>query len=111
MAKEAETAAPTEEKADETAALPTAKDEPGIGDIAPIAGQPVATTAVQQVLSPLEDHLAEQRCVLVEAVNDNPMANPALAGVAPKPRCKHCRTLLADGRCVEPECGKEQVDA
>ena len=109
MEKEAETAAPTEEKADETAALPTAEEQPG--NIAPIAGQPVATTAVQQVLSPLEDHLAEQRCVLVEVVNNNPMANPALAGVAPKPRCKHCLTLLADGRCVEPECGKEQVDA
>ena len=30
--------------------------------------------------------------------------NPALAGVPGKPRCEQCTSLLADGRCVEPDC-------
>ena len=34
------------------------------------------------------------------------MDNPALAGVPGKPRCQHCNTLLADGRCIE--CPGEQ---
>ncbi len=55
-----------------------------------------------------ETAVAEQRCVLVEVVDARPLGNPALAGVPPKPRCTHCRTLLAEGRCVEPECGREQ---
>ena len=98
----------------ESAAAPTEEEQPASGDIAPIAGQPVqvAPMAVQQVLAPLEDkasdNLAEQRCVLVEVVDNSPLANPALAGVPPNPRCRHCRTLLDAGRCVEPECGKEQ---
>ena len=46
--------------------------------------------------------------MLVEVVDDKPSGNPALAGVPPRPRRKHCRTLLSAGRCVEPECGKEQ---
>ena len=110
MAKETAEAPPTEENKD--------MEQPASGDTAPMAVQPVhvAPMAGQPVPIPLEedvaaksvDNQAEPRCTLVEVVDDKPLGNPALAGVPPKPRCKHCRTLLAAGRCVEPECGKEQ---
>ena len=32
------------------------------------------------------------------------LGNPALAGVPPKPRCRQCRMLLDNGRCVDPVC-------
>ena len=39
------------------------------------------------------------------------MDNPALAGVPGKPRCQHCKTVLADGCCVDPECpGRQQEE-
>ena len=114
--EEKEAEAKQGEVAEETAVGTEDTEQPASGDTAPMAGQPVlvAPMAGQPVLAPLEedaktaDNLTEHRCVLVEVVDARPSGNPALAGVPPKPRCRHCRTLLAAGRCVEPECGKEQ---
>ena len=74
-------------------------EQPASGDTAPMAVQPVhvAPMAGQPVPIPL-----------VEDVAAKSVDNPALAGLPPKPRCGQYGSLLADGRCVYPECSKEQ---
>ena len=51
---------------------------------------------------------ASSRWELSAPLPPRSMDNPALAGVPGKPRCQHCNTILADGRCVEPECTERQ---
>ena len=90
MAKETAEAPPTDDNKD--------TEQPG-GDTAPMAVQPVhgAPMAGQPVLATPEEEVAAKS-----------VDNPALAGLPPKPRCGQCASLLADGRCVYPECSKEQ---
>ncbi len=66
------------------------------GAAAPMVGQPVRASLAWDLASPAKTKSVE---------------NPAFAGLPPKPRCRHCNSLLSDGRCVEPECGKDQGDA
>ena len=94
-AKETAEAPPTEENKD--------TEQPASEATAPMAGQPVL--AAPMAGQPVPASLAWD---LSPPLPPKSAGNPALAGVPPKPRCRHCSTLLADGRCVEPECGKEQ---
>ena len=104
-AKETAEGPPTEENKE--------TEQPASGATAPMAGQPVhaAPMAGQPVLAapmagqPVHASLAWD---LAAAAKTKTVENPAFAGLPPKPRCRHCNTLLADGRCVEPECGKDQ---
>ena len=107
--EEAKQKAPTDEKSDTAPTEETKLEAPPMDEANTKEAAP-PTQEEQPDIAPLEENPAEQRCVLVEVVDNTPLANPALAGVPPKPRCRHCRTLLSAGRCVEPECGKEQVD-
>ena len=97
-AKETAEGPPTEENKE--------TEQPASGATAPMAGQPVhaAPMAGQPVPASLAWDLAA-------AAKTKSVENPAYAGLPPKPRCRHCNSLLLDGRCVDPDCGKDQGDA
>ena len=84
MAKETAEAASTEESKETKL--------PASGAVATKAGHPVHASLAWD-LSP--------------AAKPKSMENP-LAGLPPKPHCSHCNSLLLDGRCVNPDCGKDQ---
>ena len=97
-AKETAEAPPTEENKD--------TEQPASEATAPMAGQPVpAPMAGQPVPAPMAGQPVQAS--LADTTTKS-LENPALAGVPPKPRCNQCNTLLADGRCVEPECSKDK---
>ena len=97
--KEAEAMAKQDDATKETAEGTEDTEQPASGDTAPMAVQPVhvAPMAGQPVPIPLEEDVAAKS-----------VDNPALAGLPPKPRCGRCGSLMTDGRCVYPECSKEQ---
>ena len=80
--------APTEENKE--------TEQPASGAAAPGTGQPVNASLAWD-LSP--------------APTTKSVEHPAFAELPPKPRCRHCNSLLLDGRCVDPDCGKDQGDA
>ena len=71
-------------------------EQPASGAAAPMAGQPVHASLVWDLAPPAKPKSVE---------------NPAFEGLPSRPRCRHCNTLLDGGRCVDPDCGKDQGDA
>ena len=74
----------------------TEQTVPASGAAAPMAGQPVHDWRTWELSPPAKLKSVE---------------NPAFEGLPSKPRCRHCNTLLDGGRCVDPDCGKDQGDA
>ena len=68
-------------------------EQPASGADAPMAGQLVQASLAWDFAPPAKTKSVE---------------NPALAGLPPKHRCRHCNSLLSDGQCVDPDCGKDQ---
>ena len=87
-AKETAEGPPTEENKE--------TEQPASGAAAPMAGQPVNASLAWDV---------------APAAKTKSVENPAFAGLPPKPRCRHCNSLLSGGQCVDPDCGKDQGDA
>ena len=90
-----------DDKAKETAeGPPTEQDketeQPASGAAAPMAGQPVHSALARDLAPPPKTKSVE---------------NPAFKGLPSRPRCRQCNSLLSDGRCLDPDCGKDQGDA